>query len=389
MSAIAPEIASVSPKRDSVLRYSNWDILFVLLAILHGTLLLAAPLLPVIALGVWWNSNTISHNFIHKPFFRSRALNGLFALYLTAILGIPQSIWKARHLAHHADLPWRPRITPWMALELSLVAGIWGLMVTFDPRFFVTVYLPGYFLGLVLCYAHGYFEHAAGTTSHYGSPYNWLFFNDGYHVEHHASPGTHWRQLPQQVWRGARISRWPAVLRWLDYCSLDALECLVLRSPWLQRFVLCSHERAFRRLLPECRIDRVAIVGGGLFPRTAIILHRLLPHARLVIIDASAENLRTAERVLPENIERIQGFYDAARHGGFDLVVLPLAFVGDREAYYRSPTAPLMVIHDWLWRPRGRSTTVSWLLVKRLNLIGPSRVIAQNLAEQSLRLCRY
>ena len=34
------------------------------LAVVQGVVLLAAPSAPLIALGVWWNSNTISHNFI-------------------------------------------------------------------------------------------------------------------------------------------------------------------------------------------------------------------------------------------------------------------------------------------------------------------------------------
>ena len=47
-----------------ILRYSRWDALLIVLAVAHGLLVLALPVLPVIALGVWWNSNTISHNFI-------------------------------------------------------------------------------------------------------------------------------------------------------------------------------------------------------------------------------------------------------------------------------------------------------------------------------------
>ena len=66
------------------------DTALVLLAFGHGELLLAAPVLPVVALGVWWNSNTVAHYFLHTPFFRDRPLNILFALYLSALLGIPQ-----------------------------------------------------------------------------------------------------------------------------------------------------------------------------------------------------------------------------------------------------------------------------------------------------------
>src|SRR5207253_2874418 len=109
--------------------------------------------------------------------------------------------------------------------------------------------LPAYFTGLTLCAVHGYYEHARGTTSHYGRVYNWLFLNDGYHVEHHAHPGLHWRQLPTVARPGGRASRWPAVLRALDALSLESLERWVLRWPALRRFVLRKHERAFRRLL--------------------------------------------------------------------------------------------------------------------------------------------
>ena len=56
-------------------RNSKWDAVPFGLSLVHGALLLAIPSMPLIALGTWWNSNTVSHNFIHLPFFRSRKLN--------------------------------------------------------------------------------------------------------------------------------------------------------------------------------------------------------------------------------------------------------------------------------------------------------------------------
>ena len=44
-----------------------------------------------IALGVWWNANTIAHHFIHRPFFRHRLANHLFAALLSVLLGSPAS----------------------------------------------------------------------------------------------------------------------------------------------------------------------------------------------------------------------------------------------------------------------------------------------------------
>ena len=359
--------------RHGILRHSPWDALFVVLAVAHGALLLAVPTLPVVALGLWWNSNTISHNFIHRPFFRSRVLNSVFGLFLSALLGIPQSIWRDRHLAHHLGVAWRVRPSGQMAAEVVLVLALWVALATSHTTFFLTVYLPGYALGLGLCWLHGYYEHAGGTVSHYGRSYNLVFFNDGYHVEHHARPGAHWTELPKREQADAPTSRWPAVLRWLDAFSLDGLERCVLRSASLQRFVVDRHERAFRRLLPPLlSAPRIAIVGGGLFPRTLLALRRLVPDASFVVIDRSAENIAVAKAFAPPDVAFEHGSYDPARVKGFDIVVFPLAFAGDRSAIYRSPPAPIVFVHDWIWHRRGASVVISFLLLKRLNRVQPS-----------------
>jgi hypothetical protein len=329
------------------------------------------PLLPVVALGLWWNCNTVAHCFIHRPFFRARPLNTLFALYETVLLGVPQSVWRGRHLAHHAGTTWRFRLSGRVAVELLLVLSLWTGLLLGAPWFFLTAYVPGYVLGLSLCWLHGYYEHRDGTTSHYGAVYNALFFNDGYHVEHHAAPATHWTQL-RQPRVGAPASAWPAVLRWLDVFSLDGLERGILRRPRLQRFVLRCHERAFRKLLPSfSRPPRVCVVGGGLFPRTLLVLSRLLPGAHFRVIDRSAENLAAARAFLPDgaDLELVHEEYNPARLGEVDVVVFPLAFVGDRASIYRRPPAPVVLVHDWLWRRRGRGAVVSLLLFKRLNLV--------------------
>ena len=87
-----------------ILRFSWWDALFIALAVLHGVVLAEWPVAAVIAIGVWWNSNTIAHNFIHRPFFRAQLLNLLFSAYLSVLLGIPQTLWRERHLAHHGGV---------------------------------------------------------------------------------------------------------------------------------------------------------------------------------------------------------------------------------------------------------------------------------------------
>jgi hypothetical protein len=362
-----------------LLRSSKWDAVLVFLAIVHGGLVLSCPTLPVIALGLWWSSNTVAHYFIHQPFFKPRWLNGLFSLYLSLLLGVPQTLWRERHLAHHAGCPWRFKLSGPLILESLVVLSLWTALLALAPRIFFAAYLPGYCAGLGLCALHGHQEHALGTASHYGLAYNLLFFNDGYHVEHHLSPGLHWTRLRSRPQPGARASRWPAVLRWMELFSLESLERFALRWKPIQRLMIASHEKAFRGLLPRgFQASRVAIVGGGLFPRTALILRRFFPGAHIVIIDSSAESIEKARHVLEGDVpggapdgavEFVHAAYDPGRHAGFDLVVVPLSFRGDRAAIYRRPAAPMVFVHDWIWRRKGASVVVSSFLLKRLNLV--------------------
>lgn len=353
-----------------VLRYSTRDALLVTLAAGHGALLLTMPSVLLIAIGIWWNANTIAHNFIHLPFFRSRRMNAVFSAYLSLLLGLPQTLWRDRHLAHHANRPWRFRWSRRMVVEIALVAAFWLIIATRGHELLAT-WVIGWIGGMLLCQLQGHFEHAGGTASHYGAPYNVLFFNDGYHVEHHAHPAAHWTTLPRFTDRAARRSRWPAVLRWLDARPLDLCEQLVLRSPLLQWFVIRQHGRAFRRILAELPPVRcVTIVGGGIFPRSALVLRRLLPAAQITIIDRSADNLRSATGFLDGDIRVVTAEYSPAQSQDSDLLVVPLAFDGDRSQFYRAPPARAVAVHEWLWRPRGAaSAVVSTLLLKRLNLV--------------------
>lgn len=380
-------------------RRVRWEGLPVALTLAHGALLLLWPSIPLIAVGLWWNANTISHHFIHRPFFSSRRLNAGFSCFLSLLLGFPQSLWRARHLAHHSEAEGRRErvVLKPALLDFGVVAALWGTLVVLAPTFVLNVYLPGFLIGLALCYLQGHYEHARGAVSHYGRLYNALLFNDGYHVEHHARPAASWRELPRHRSADAIASRWPPILRWLELVNLCALERLVLRSPALQAFVVDRHERAIRSLLIELpAAGRIGIVGGGLFPRTALVVRRLAPESRLVLLDQSAENLAVARRFLsrerrhprppsssvaPEPygrqgclrseaaLEFVNKRFEPAARCEFDLLVIPLAFDGDRRAIYKRPPASAVIVHDWIWRRRGSSAVVSWLLLKRVNLV--------------------
>src|SRR5664279_994697 len=143
--------ATLARSAAGVWRFSSRDSLLVAGALLHAVMLAVWPAAPVIAVGAWWTSNTTAHNFIHRPFFRAAALNRIFSAVLSLLLGIPQTLWRDRHLAHHAGAKWRLRVSRQLAVETCLVAALWVALAGGRPRFFLLTYVPGYLAGLGLC----------------------------------------------------------------------------------------------------------------------------------------------------------------------------------------------------------------------------------------------
>ncbi len=359
------------------------DRLPVTLTLVHATALACWPVWPLVAAGLWWNANTVSHQFVHRPFFRVRALDAVFSAGLSLLLAFPQRLWRDRHLAHHAGVRWRWRASRQLHAELALVVAGWTTLAIVAPALCLAVWLPGFLVGQGLCALHGWFEHRGGTTSCHARWWNVLFLNDGYHVEHHAHPRTHFCDLPDRIVAGTRTSRWPPVLRWLDAPWLDACERLVLRSRTLQAFVLATHRRALRALVRAhardfAAVRSVVVVGGGLFPRSARLLAELLPHAHITVLDASPAHLRAAATLLPAGVTTRCATFTPGETLACDLVVLPLALRGERARCYAHLAAPRVLVHDWWWRPAGDSAGVPWLL-KRINLLraAPSSTLAE------------
>lgn len=204
-----------------------------------------------------WNLQCISHNFIHNPYFRSVWLNRAFSVLETVAIGVPHVLYHHYHMNHHAgdndrkgpdgstrdwssiyrhsrdDGPepfWRYCLLgffrvettavvrtaarhhhlPQLAVESVVLAAFWAVLAAVNWRYFVLFYLPSYYLGWVLSYAEGYLEHYgaqpgnpfANSVSSYNRLYNFFWFNNGYHQEHHWDPKTHWsrmRQLHEQI----------------------------------------------------------------------------------------------------------------------------------------------------------------------------------------------
>ena len=106
-----------------------------------------------------------------------------------------------------------------------------------------------------------------------------------------------------------------------------------------------------------------------MYPRTALLLQKLLPYVEIRILDANRDHLDAAGQFLSGGVELVQGVYDRMQQSASDLLVIPLSFQGDRRMIYEDPPAKMVLVHDWIWSRRGVSAIVSPLLLKRMNLI--------------------
>lgn len=405
----------------SLFRYSSLDALLLGGALLQAGLCLFAVLWPysrgslfaaalLVAMTVWWSANTVSHNHLHRPIFRSPSLNWAFCWLLTLSTGVPQRLWRKRHLYHHGgERGPAPRLSPAELVELAALFGLWLLLLWLRPRAFLFAYLPGYAVAMGLCQLQGRYEHAGKPVtvepgvSYYGRLYNLLWWNDGYHGEHHRYPGTHWSQLPaRRRSTSPTESSLPPVLRGLEpvLCRLQHgvnavlgrilvwLERLAVPAGPIQRYMLSSHRQALAALLQHSALGplspqpRIGIVGGGLFPRTALLIAELLPRATLLLIDRSPAHLSQARSVLVragitgERLAMTAEIYCPTRHGQVDLLIFPLGYVGDRRALYQpSPGQPPRIIHEWLSAAPAEASArmvISYVLLKQLCLVLPA-----------------
>ena len=200
--------------------------------------------------------------------------------------------------------------------------------------------------------------------------------------------------------------------------SLNILEYVTMNIPIIREWVLASHHSAFDRLLQGLNFNRILVVGGGIYPRTALVMKTLYPDAQITIQDKSRESLKIAEAYLQKtncelNISYLHEEYillppattysttyateystvydtlpawafgtnvttitttaiAASSSRPYDLVIYPLAFQSNTTTT-ASTTTPIMytrVRHCWMWENTGtsKSTIVSYLLLKKLVL---------------------
>lgn len=201
---------------------------------------------------ICWNLQCISHNFIHNSFFHQNRFNRLFGVLETLAIGMPHQLYHHYHMNHHwgdndargpdgttrdwssifrhskDDKPepfWRYCLLSFFRVEVGPVLNVamkhgwknmvqvgvetfalgafWAVMAWVNWQYFCFFYLPSFFLGWVLSYAEGYLEHYgarpgneyANSVSSYNRLYNLLWFNNGYHQEHHWDPKRHWTKM--------------------------------------------------------------------------------------------------------------------------------------------------------------------------------------------------
>jgi fatty acid desaturase len=236
-----------------------------------------------------WNLQCISHNFIHNPFFSNAWLNRAYSVMETFALGVPHVFYHHYHMNHHfgdndakgpdgttkdwssiyrygkdgkPEAFWRYCLVSFFRVavgpvievvirhgrkevlqaivETIALAGFWLTMILVNWRYFVLFYLPSYYLGWVLSYAEGYLEHYrcqpgnyfANSVSSYNWLYNFVWFNNGYHQEHHWDPKMHWTRMkvlhkqikPQLVANHTRVIRGPHITSLIEEWLLEKPE---------------------------------------------------------------------------------------------------------------------------------------------------------------------
>ena len=88
-------------------------------------------------------------------------------------------------------------------VELIVQKLFLALLLILNWRFFLFYFLPVWFVGSTLAWGFGYGEHVGAkpgdrkkdSVSSYNPFYNFLFFNNGYHQEHHYRPEVHWTKI--------------------------------------------------------------------------------------------------------------------------------------------------------------------------------------------------
>lgn len=196
------------------------------------------------------NYECIAHNFMHNPFFKWKPLNKLFSITNSIAMGMPQAIYNSEHINHHlyTNDKWNENTPPQdnsstyyngksnqeesafrytflayfrislfeqakgatkysgklVYVELLAITVFFGWLLITNPFAFLVFVLPTHYFGTCVAALENYVEHyacdpenpKANSVSVYNKFYNLIWFNNGYHQEHHCNPKVHWVKIP-------------------------------------------------------------------------------------------------------------------------------------------------------------------------------------------------
>jgi fatty acid desaturase len=217
----------------------------------HAPWWVLVPMGLIFSVSISWNINGIAHNFIHNPYFTWSPLNRAFSWLLSVTMGFSQQFYDLVHHRHHQgnsdrpgedgdtvdwlsiyrhgedgepESPWtytffgyfrddpklifreihkRSPSNAWFGVfEIAswVLLVITGFLLNWK---FMLFFFPFYYFGHCLSYLNGYFLHYGGNpdlpiawgVSSYHKLYNLIWFNNGYHAEHHFRPRQHWTKM--------------------------------------------------------------------------------------------------------------------------------------------------------------------------------------------------
>lgn len=92
-----------------------------------------------------------------------------------------------------------------VVLETVALAAFIVILYALNSKGFLFLFLPVWYLGHCSAQAENYLEHHGAipgsrftdSVSCYNALYNLIWFNNGYHQEHHYKPQIHWTKIPE------------------------------------------------------------------------------------------------------------------------------------------------------------------------------------------------